>query len=183
MRVFVIGTGRCGTVTLSRALALQASFSVGHESRAAHFRDRLFYPDRHIEIDNRLTWFASLLREIYEVNETVFVHMRRDPYEVAMSYAVRYRPGGLMHAFMHGIIQTTPGRGDYEERLHTALLMVNAIQAQCDLFLQTVPLAVTIDLHAPDSGLKILCEYTGLQSHEEDFVKAMGHVHNATRPI
>ena len=88
-----------------------------------------------------------------------------------------------MFAFMHGIIQTKPESGDYEDRLHASLLMAKAIQAQCDLFLQTVPLAATIDLHSPRSGIRALCAYTGLQSNEEDFVTAMKVVHNATTPI
>ena len=183
MRVFVIGTGRCGTVTLSKALALQFSYSVGHESRTTLFKDRLCYPDNHIEVDNRLSWFTGLLREIYDPQETVFVHMRRDAHAVAMSYALRYRPGGLLHAFMHGIIQTTPGNATHEDRVHTSLLMVEAIQSQCELFLQSVPMAVTIDLEQPRDGIRLLCEYVHLQKYEDTFLDAMGQVHNASRPL
>jgi hypothetical protein len=97
--VFVLSTGRCGSLTFAKACEHITNYTVGHESRAHMIGpERLNYPDNHIEVDNRLCWFLGQLPE-----DAFYVHLTRDPEEVARSYSRRWHKGGIMEAFARGI--------------------------------------------------------------------------------
>lgn len=60
MRVFVLNTGRCRSVTFSRACSHLTNYSAGHETLARNLgHARFAFPDQHIETDNRLAWFLA----------------------------------------------------------------------------------------------------------------------------
>ncbi len=98
--VFVLCTGRCGSVTLSRAAAHFTNYTAGHETRSGlPGPARLAYPPRHIEVDNRLSWFLGRLDEEY--GDTAFyVHLTRDRDATIRSFA--RRSGGIMAAYQGG---------------------------------------------------------------------------------
>lgn len=90
MRVFVVGTGRCGSVTFSRAAAHITNYSVAHES---WINPNLHFPDRHIEVSPRLTWVLPKLVETY-TTDVLYVHLRRRRVEVVRSWLRRGRQRG-----------------------------------------------------------------------------------------
>ena len=90
MRVFVVGTGRCGSVTFARAAAHMTNYTAAHESPIAA---DLRFPDRHIEVSPRLTWVLPSLVEIYAA-DTLYVHLRRRKAEVVRSWLRRGRDRG-----------------------------------------------------------------------------------------
>jgi hypothetical protein len=111
MRVFVLGTGRCGTATFSAACSHFENYSSGHESRAREIGDdRLAYPDMHIEADNRLSWFLGGLARRFDDTDVIYVHLRRDRDDVIDSFVDRwdspYR-ANIVRAFGHGIVTRT----------------------------------------------------------------------------
>ncbi len=56
MDVFVLCTGRCGSTTFIKACAHITNYTAAHESRTGLLgSDRLDYPGKHIEADNRLS--------------------------------------------------------------------------------------------------------------------------------
>jgi len=78
MRVFVLGTGRCGTVTFSKACNKIRNFSCSHESKTTSQRQVfgcLEYPDNHIEIDPRLSYHYPLIIKKYP--EAIIFHLKR----------------------------------------------------------------------------------------------------------
>jgi hypothetical protein len=76
--VFVLCTGRCGSLAFARACAHMTNYSCGHESRCSLLgAERLSYPSRHIEVDNRLAWLLGRLDETYG-KDAFYVHLRRD---------------------------------------------------------------------------------------------------------
>lgn len=85
MRVFVTGTGRCGTVTFARACGHITNFTSGHETRAK--RPKILYPDNHIEVDPHLVWRMGELIETYP--KAFYVFLYREPNEVKASMAKR----------------------------------------------------------------------------------------------
>ena len=98
MNVFVLCTGRCGSMTLSRACGHISNYTSAHESRCKALGEaRLGYPENHIEIDNRLTWFLGRLDEKYG-DEAIYVHLKRDRESVARSFVKRY-DRGIMGAY------------------------------------------------------------------------------------
>ena len=65
MNVFVLCTGRCGSVTLYKICKHIQNFTSGHESRKKlDFK----YQENHIEIDNRLSWFLGRLDDKFIIN-------------------------------------------------------------------------------------------------------------------
>ena len=64
MNIFVIGSGRCGTLTFSKSISHCTNYTVGHESHAGSV-DRLNYPENHIEVSSHLTLYWPMLRKRY----------------------------------------------------------------------------------------------------------------------
>lgn len=56
MNVFVLCTGRCGSMTFAEACSHAVNYTTGHES-GRHRRYDLKYPADHIEVDNRFPQF------------------------------------------------------------------------------------------------------------------------------
>jgi hypothetical protein len=105
MNVFILNTGRCGSMTFIKACQHIDNFSSAHESRCDRLGDeRLAYPDNHIEADNRLSWFLGKLDMQYG-DDAVYVHLKRNNSDTAASYAKRLFPGGIIPAYRKGILQ------------------------------------------------------------------------------
>jgi len=132
MNVFVLSTGRCGTMTFSKACRHITNFTSGHESRLPLIgTERLAYPDNHIEIDNRLSWYLGRLHQLY--GDTAFyVHLTRDTQQVAASYA-RRSEFGIMQAYREGILL---GGQSAQSHLQLALDYIDTVNANIRLFLQ-----------------------------------------------
>ena len=100
MNVFVLGTGRCGTTAFAKACSHIENYSCGHESKwTSIYPDRLDYSDKHIEVDNRLSFYLGLLDEVYG-DGAYYVHLLRDIDAVISSFA-RRECKGVMQAWMH----------------------------------------------------------------------------------
>lgn len=140
--VFVLGTGRCGTTTFIRACDHLDNFTAGHETRAdRHGPERFTYPDRHIEADNRLTWFLGDLGRRFDGRDVLYVHLRRDPDAVVESFLGRFASSNrasIIRAFSHGMVMR--GR-DYtgDERREVCRFYVDAVTANIEQFLEDRP--------------------------------------------
>ena len=90
--VFVLSTGRCGSLTFARACEHFTNYTSGHETLAVGVigAARFDYPERHIESDKRLTWFLGQLAARFDDETTFYVHLQRDPEAVARSYLRRW---------------------------------------------------------------------------------------------
>ena len=135
MRVFVLGTGRCGTVSFIEACRHLTNYSAGHETRAALIgSERFDYPERHIEADNRLSWLLGELGRRHP--DAYYVHLRRDRQATVESFAARadspFR-ASLYRAFAHGIVMR---RQDWHDPVEVAGFMVDTITANIDAFLE-----------------------------------------------
>lgn len=106
MRVFVVGTGRTGSLTLAKALeATVTNFSVGHETQSELPWERREYPDKHIEVDHRLSFYLSLVLSEEWGPELAIVHLQRELEATVASWARRFRVrGGMMRAWTNGIL-------------------------------------------------------------------------------
>lgn len=103
MNIFVLSTGRCGSLTFTRACSHISNFSAAHESQSrilgeAHFH----YPPNHIEVDNRLSWFLGRLDKIYG-QDAYYVHLLRNEEKVAESYKNRFG-SGIIRGYAKGIM-------------------------------------------------------------------------------
>ena len=91
MRVFILGTGRCGTKTAAAAAAHLTNYTSAHE-RTPLLRAQapLTFPDQHIESDAGLTFLLRPLADRLPPGEAVlFVHLQRRRAEVVRSWVKR----------------------------------------------------------------------------------------------
>jgi hypothetical protein len=132
MNIFVLNTGRCGSMTFIRACDHITNYSAAHESRLTLIGEqRLDYPENHIEADNRLSWYLGRLEEKYGDN-AFYVHLKRDREEVAQSYAKR-KSFGIMKAYREGILL---GGQEGQSDLDLALDYVDTVEANINRFLE-----------------------------------------------
>ena len=90
MRVFVLCTGRNGSVTFSKACEAMTNFTSGHESKSTLLGMKRFeFPDQHIEVDNRLSWQLGHLHELHS-DDVFYVHLTRNHKDVAKSFQKRF---------------------------------------------------------------------------------------------
>ena len=85
MNVFVTGTGRCGTVTFSRACRHITNFSSTHERQSGRADpSRWRYPDHHIEVDPHIAWTFGPILQRYP--DALYVHLQRRREDVVASW-------------------------------------------------------------------------------------------------
>ena len=146
MRVFVLTTGRSGSLTFAHACKSITNHTSGHETRIRELDDRLIYPRDHIEVDNRLAWFLGSLDALYG-DTPLYVHLRRDAESVARSYARRWHiRSGIMPAFASGIVMR---RRLEREAMKSARLMVATVRNNIELFLRDKTNVLRVDLEEP----------------------------------
>ncbi len=133
MRIFVLGTGRCGTVTFAKACSHLTNYTAGHESRASCIGDlRFAYPDQHIEVDSRLTWFLGELGQRFP--DAFFVHLRRDAEDTAKSICRKWGGGQInfARAFGHAIVMHG---APWPDKLEVSRFQVRTAVANIEEFL------------------------------------------------
>jgi hypothetical protein len=203
VRVFVLTTGRTGSVTYAHAAAHATNFTAGHETRGGVLQpDRLEYPDDHIEVDNRLSWFLGSLHRRYG-DDAGYVHLLRDEDAVARSYEDRWPDSRLPRrkpivaarkalgyvrgdnhaslpvAFSQGIVMRK--HVAREERFTACKLMVRTINDNVALFLRERPNSLVVDLEDGADGFERVWERFGLQG-DLDGALAEFHVrHNPSK--
>lgn len=134
MNVFVLNTGRCGSTTFMKACQHISNFSSSHESRSGLLGDAHFnYPDNHIEVDNRLSWFLGRLDRRYGDN-AIYIHLKRETEAVAKSYAGRSSPGGVIHAYKNGGMLTR--FQDCHSDMSVALDYCDTVNSNIELFMK-----------------------------------------------
>ncbi|MDA0566565.1 hypothetical protein LG943_19945 [Streptomonospora sp. S1-112] len=182
MRVFVLNTGRCGSVTLARACERLTNYTAGHETRARRVGDdRLDYPDQHIEVDNRLSWFLGALDERYG-EEPLYVHLRRDPVQVAQSFAKRWEngnPAGVITAFATSLV-IHPAPWPDAQRMEVCRFYVQTVTANIEAFLADKPNQMTVWLDDAATWFPAFWDRIGGQGDYDAALAQFGIQHNAS---
>jgi len=132
MNVFILNTGRCGSVTFIKACQHITNFTSAHESRNGMLGDARFaYPENHIEADNRLSWFLGKLDKYYG-NNAIYVHLKRNKHDTANSFARRYS-GGIIAAYRTSILM---GLQAHSDPMSVALDYCDTVNCNIVLFLK-----------------------------------------------
>lgn len=130
MNVFVLCTGRCGSMTFVKACRYITNYTASHESRLTKIgKERLSYPDNHIEVDNRLSWFLGRLDAKYKDN-AFYVHLSRELFFTAKSFDIRRR--GIIKYYREGIYLG----GDESSTLDVAYDYCNTVTSNIEFFLR-----------------------------------------------
>ena len=164
MNIFVLCSECCGGKTFTEACSHITNWTSGHGTRIKKLGqppinedhmdpgdgnyDRVTYPDNHIEIDNRLTWFLGLLDEAYRDN-AFYVNLTRNRDNCATCCVDRWQPGrSSLYWWFRAIHQsltlsgghTTPRQNNKKEkhtrRIRFALEYVDAANSLIRMFLK-----------------------------------------------
>jgi hypothetical protein len=171
VRVFVVGTGRCGSTTFARAAAHAANYTAAHESSIPA---DLEFPDRHVEVSPRLTWVLPKLVERYST-DVLYVHLRRRRTEVIESWLRRgrHRGPGIWERLVY---HTLPD--DYRrtcELCHDAMTgMIGRCLAATD--------HVTMWLHSIRQSWDRFWRRIGAEGDYRGSLAEWNTFHNASRP-
>lgn len=150
MRVFVLSTGRCGSTTFAKSCEHLTNYSSGHESNASArlFDDRFRYPENHIEVDNRLSWFLGDLGRRFDASDCLYVHLTRDTDKVAASFRQRWDnqwQGSIISAFAHGVLMTGSEWSE-NRKMDVCRFYVETVNTNISEFLRDRPsLSVSIE--------------------------------------
>ncbi|MGH3347335.1 MAG: hypothetical protein ACRDO4_10155 [Nocardioides sp.] len=173
-RVFVLGTGRCGTTTVIEACGHLTNFTAGHETRA-HLagEERFDYPPGHVEADNRLAWFLGAL-DVHFGGEPLYLHLRRDPQAVAASFERRWGRG-IIGAFSRSILMGGPEA----DRHAVCDFYVRTVTSNIEAFLRDKPRQMTVWLEEYREWFPDFWSRVGAEGDLDAAVAEFGVRHNA----
>jgi len=175
--VFVLSTGRSGTTTFIRACDHISNYSAGHETRVNQLgEERLAYPERHIEADNRLTWFLGRLEEKYG-DKACYVHLIRDRQAVAKSLTKRYWNGIMRPYHNNGILMNLPKDVDPYE---ICLDYYDTVNANIRAFLRGKPMVQEIHLETIEEGFTEFWKAIGAEGNLDVALGEFKVRHNRT---
>ncbi len=174
--VFVLCTGRNGSLGFARACSHFTNYTAGHETRIRELGDeRLNYSASHIEVDNRLAWFLGRLEEKYG-DDAVYVHLHRDPEAVAQSYNKRWDYwGGIISAYAGGIVLSR------EFGLDVARDMVRTIDENISLFLRGKSRSFVIDIESVEERFPVFAKEIGARGDIDAALAEFRKRHNPSR--
>jgi hypothetical protein len=175
MRIFVTGTGRCGSVTFSQACRHVTNYTCGHETHTnkrtaeglrgdvAHWD----YPDNHIEVSPQLVIGIPILRRRYP--EARWVHLvRRDRDACARSLCLR----SDMRAFAkYWFLNADP------DELSVAYAVYDTVRSLCQALL---PDAFTLELEQARLQWRACWEFIGARGDFARSLREWETRHNAT---
>lgn len=148
MNVFVLTTGRSGSLTFAEACRHISNYHTGHETRVGLLGDdRLAYPANHIEVDNRLAWFPGRLQAAFG-DEAFYVHLRRDAEATAASMAQRWSKPA-MRSYRQGILWDVDPETD---RIALARDLVATLDSNIRHYLRDKSKVMTIDIETASSS-------------------------------
>jgi hypothetical protein len=175
MNIFVLCTGRCGSTTFARACAHIDNFTSGHETRSRLVgEERLAYPARHIEADNRLSWLLGRLDAQFG-DSAHYVHLTRDPEAVAQSFVSR-SAHGIMKGYRNAILMEA-GKAD---ELSVARDMIDTVTSNIQAFLRDKTNSMHVRLETGGEDFARFWEWIGARGNWEAAAAEWTIRHNAT---
>lgn len=174
--IFVLCTGRCGSVTFAKACEHFTNFTSGHETRSGLLgADRFAYPVRHIEADNRLSWLLGRLDAAYGDN-AFYVHLTRNRVDTANSFSKR-ADRGIMKAYQApGILMHLDRQAD---PMQVALDYVDTVTENIRHFLRDKQHVMEFALENSEAAFPVFCERIGAQGDLAAALSEFSTRHNA----
>ncbi len=177
--IFVLCTGRCGSTTLARACGHFDNWSSAQESRTHLTGDaRLEFPPRHIEIDNRLSWFLGRLERDWG-DRAGYVHLTRDAEAVARSFAGRANQG-ILRAYRTDILMGAPRRAADTPLIDQCRDYVDTVTANIAGFLRHRRHVMAMRLETIDSDFDRFADWIGATGDLAAARAELAQRHNAT---
>ncbi len=178
MNVFILNTGRCGSVAITKACNHITNFTAGHETRSGLIGDEHFdYPENYIEADNRLSWFLGRLDIAYGDN-AVYVHLLRNEHAVAQSFTRRYWNGIIKAYRGQGILRKVP---DKTEPYEVALDYCHTVNSNVECFLKDKSKKMTINIEDIKTEFPKFWELIGAEGDLDAAIVEFDKMHNSSK--
>jgi len=176
MNVFVLNSGRCGSTTFIEACRHIRNYSAGHETRLRLIGpQRLAYPARHIEADNRLSWLLGRLDQAYGAN-AFYVHLTRARAPTAASFA-RRADFGIMQAYREGMLL---GGEPHQSAEALALDYLDTVAANIECFLRDKPARMDFRLEHAEADFRLFWQAIGAEGDLDAALAEWGVRYNAS---
>lgn len=182
MNVFILGTGRCGTMTLIKACEKLEEFTAGHETRSRICDEtRLDYPKNHIEADNRLSWMLGSLDKKFG-DSALYVHLKRDAEATAKSFNKRWEwRHSAIRMFLEGIHMVPNEKLDETQRLVACRQYVQVINDNVTAFMADKSQTLVIDLENLEDGFQKMCKLLGIKKIPSAAFAELKITHNESK--
>ena len=179
MNVFVLTTGRSGSLTFAEACRHITNYSSGHETRVGMLGDeRLDYPDQHIEVDDRLAWFLGRLEAAYG-DRAFYVHLTRDAEATAASRMRRWSKPA-MRAYRNGILWDVDPDVD---RMEVARDLNHTVTTNIEYYLRDKSQQMTIDIESAARDFPVFWERIGAEGDLDAAIAEFEvRYHEGTKP-
>lgn len=177
MNIFVLSTGRCGSLTFNEACQHMTNFTAGHESQARILGDDHFiYPENHIEIDNRLSWFLGRIDKNYG-KDAYYVHLTRDIQKTALSYKKRFG-SGIIRGYAKGMMM---GHHPKSVAMELCIDYCKTVNANIELFLKDKPNVMDIQLENGEKQFEQFWHWIKAEGDIESALSEWNITHNSSK--
>lgn len=169
MNVFVLCTGRSGSTTFIKAAHHITNFTSDHEGRSTKLgKERLNYPDQHIEADNRLSWFLGQLDQKYG-DDAYYVHLKRKKAKTVSSENKRwYIRGSIIRPFCMGILMRPVPTTSEKTRLQITEDYYDAVTANIEHFLKDKSHVMEVQLESISEDFKEFWNWIGAEGNLQE---------------
>jgi hypothetical protein len=156
-----------------------SNWSAGHESRSSEVGPaRLAYPERHIEVDNRLSWFLGRLHRRFDDQRTFYVHLRRDLEATVESFMRRWGRG-IIKGYARRIV---PASTQLHEPRDICRDYVRTVNANIEQFLDGRENAMVFRLEDASEAFPEFWNEIGADGDLEAAMAEWAVRHNASSP-
>ena len=178
MNVFVLCTGRCGSVSFIKACTHITNYSAGHESRVRCVGSQHFaYQPNHIEADNRLSWFLGTLDRVFG-DDAFYVHLRRNDKDTARSFLNRWH-FGIIAAFRSTIMIAPPEA----DPMVVCLDYVQTVNSNIQAFLKDKSQKMEMSLESMATDFPKFWSQIGAQGDLSAALSEWNHLYNKFEPL
>lgn len=160
MNVFVLCSGRCGSLTFAKACGHIKNYTAGHESLSNRWGGaRLDYPDGRIEVDNRFVWMLGPLK--YRYPNAYYLHLTRDREETAESFWRLWGTSKVINAWANHIMINASWHT--RDKIDICRHLVDTANANIEVFLEGVgdDKRRTMDIKSAKEEFPLFCEEIG----------------------
>jgi hypothetical protein len=157
------------------------NYSAGHETRTHLIGDsRLAYPEYHIEADNRLSWMLGRVDRTFGP-DTLYVHLTRDPEQVALSFLNR-ADRGIMLAYRTEILMGAARRNRDTPLLEFCRDYVRTVSENISHFLRDKPRTMRFQLETARADMTRLWDMIGAEGDLDTALAEWDITYNSSGP-
>lgn len=155
------------------------NFTVDHESRTwmTGFA-RLDYPRHHIEVDNRLSWMLGRLHDHWG-EKASYVHLLRDPEDVAQSFLTR-ADRGILLAYRTQVLMSAENRNHEDTLIDFFRDYVDTVNRNITHFLADKPRVMAVRLEAIQDDFPSFWNWVGARGNLKAAMAEWNQRHNAS---